>query len=73
MSNIVKIEKYLTELCDLSPYVNVVPTDDPQWWVMTKYCDDTCHHMVHAFHSQRAKHLIEVPPFHNSVLGKIIT
>jgi hypothetical protein len=57
-------EKYLKKLCDLEPGVDVVPTDDPAYWVMTKECDSNCYHPVHAFNKGiRRKHLIEVPPF----------
>ena len=66
-------EDYLRDLCELEPHVDVVPTDDPKYWVMTNVCDDTCHHMVHAFnHPERLKHLIEVPPFETRVFGKVI-
>lgn len=73
MDNNVRIENYLTNLCELEPYVDVIPTEDSKWWKMTKDCDDTCHHFIHAFHPQRSKHMIEVPPFESRVFGKIVT
>lgn len=58
------IERYLSHSCNLEPYVDVVPTDDPKWWRRTAPCEATCHHPVHAFgHPERLRHLVDVPPF----------
>jgi len=65
-------EEYLGELCDLVPFVDVVPTEDPRWWVMTGLCDADCHHPVHGFDVGRRAHLVEVPPFETRVFGEVV-
>lgn len=59
-----RVQHYLKELCKLEPWVDVLPTQDPEYWKRVNVCEDSCGHPVHAFgNPERLRHLVEVPPF----------